>query len=173
MQVLCTVESIATYIAVCNPFDVVPRPVLCRACSRQGGFHRHGKYERYLGNHRITVARFRCKHCGATVSMLPDFALPYRYQSLDETDAYFRASDEQRREMSNADLLHRYWRCWTRHCAVLQRCRGSAAGRPVRDPLKYWRQLSNAGGGLAREHGRLIGRYGLSLLGRYRCHAAA
>jgi hypothetical protein len=173
MQELCTVKSIETYIAACNPFDMVPRPVVCRACSRQDGFYRHGTYERYVSRYRIKVARFRCKHCGLTVSMLPDFALPYRYQSLDETDAFFRASDEQRRNMSNADLLRRYWRCWMQYAPMLQRLSGSASGRLERDPLKHWQRLSSKADGLAIEHGRLIERYGLSLLGRYRCHAVA
>ena len=103
--------------------------------------------------------------------MLPDFALPYRYQSLEETDAYFQATDEQRRNMSNADLLRRYWRRWTRHSLMLQRCVGGVVGRLSRDPLGYWQWLST--GGLAQRHARMIERYELSLLGRYRCHAAA
>lgn len=172
MQVLCTVGSIATYMAACNPFDVVPRPDVCPACERQGGCHRHGTYERNVSRYRIKVARFRCKHCGLTIGMLPDFALPYRYQSLDETDAYFQASDEERRNMANADLLRRYWRRWARHSLMLQRCVGGVVGRLSRDPLGYWRWLSR-GGGLAQRHVQAIARYGLSLLGRYRCHAVA
>jgi hypothetical protein len=172
MQVLCTVKSITTYIAACNPFDVVERPEVCPVCGQRGGFHRHGKYKRYVGNDQIDVARFRCKHCGTTVSMLPDFALPYRYRSLAETDAYFQASKEQRRNMANADLLQRYWLRWTQHIRMLQSCMGSIGGSLNREALGYWRQLSR-GGGLAQTHARMIERYGLSLLGRYRCHAAA
>jgi hypothetical protein len=171
MQVLCTVENITTYMAACNPFDVVARPDVCRTCARQGGFHRHGTYERYVSAYRIKVARFRCRYCGLTVSMLPDFALPYRYQSLQETDAYFRASDAQRCNMANAELLRRYWRRWRQHSLMLQRCVGGG-GRLNREPLGYWRQLSR-GGGLAQWHVQAIARYGLSLLGRYRCHAVA
>jgi len=173
MQTLCTVKNISTYIAACNPFDMVSRPVVCPACNRQGGFYRHGTYERYVSRYRIKVARFRCKHCGLTVSMLPDFALPYRYRSLDETDVYFRASDEQRRNMSDAELLRRYWRRWVQHSPTLQRFIGGASGGLERDPLKHWRYLISKAGGLATEHGRLIKGYGLSLLGRYRCHAVA
>ncbi len=105
--------------------------------------------------------------------MLPDFALPYRNVPLVEVDAYFRATAEQRRERSGADLLHRYWRRWTEHCAWLQRCCGSAPGGLDRDPLGFWRHLGETVGALAREHGRLIDHYGLSLLGCYRCHAVA
>ncbi len=172
MQVLCTVGSIATYMAACNPFDVVPRPDVCPGYKQRGGFHRHAKYKRYVSRHQIEVVRFRCKHCGLTVSMLPDFALPYRYQSLDATDAYFQASDEERRNMANADLLRRYWRRWTRHYLMLQRCLDGVVGRLSRAALGYWRWLSR-GGGLARRHVEAIARYGLSLLGRYRCHAVA
>lgn len=173
MQVLCTVESISTYMAACNPFDLVSRPADCRVCGNQGGFHRNGTYERYFKSVRVRVARFRCKYCGGSVSILPDFLLPYRNLPLIEVDAYFRASIEQRRERSGADLLRRYWRRWVEHCGRLQRCRGSVPGGLERDPLGFWRQLGGSVGALAREHGRLIDRYGLSLLGRYRCHAVA
>ena len=173
MQVLCTVESIATYKAACNPFDLVSRPEDCRGCGGQGCFHRNGTYERYAGRELIRVARFRCKHCGGSVSVLPDFLLPYRNLPLVEVDAYFRATAEQRRGQSGADLLRRYWRRWVGHCGRLQRCRGSDPGGLDRDPLGFWRQLGGSVGALAREHGRLIDRYGLSLLGRYRCHAVA
>ena len=173
MQILCTVKNISTYIAACNPFDMVSRPVVCPACKQQGGFHRHGTYERYVSRYQIKVARFRCKHCGLTISMLPDFALPYRYRSLDETDGYFRASEKQRRNLSDAELLRRYWRRWMQHSPTLQRFSASASGKLERDPLKYWQHLDGKAGGLAMEHGRLIKRYGLSLLGCYRCHAVA
>ena len=73
MQVLCTVGSIATYIAACNPFDVVPRPDVCQACAQRGGFHRHGTYERYVNRDQITVARFRCKHGVQGGGQLPAF----------------------------------------------------------------------------------------------------
>ena len=171
MQVLCTVGSIATYMAACNPFDVVPRPDVCSRCNQRGGFHRHAKYKRYVSRYHIWVARFCCKYCGCTVSMLPAFALPYLYQSLEETDAYFQAPAEERHNMANADLLRRYWRRWTRQCLILQRCLGGVVGRLRRDPLGYWQWLSR-GGGLAQRHVQAIERYGLSLLGSYRCHAA-
>ena len=147
MQTLCTVDNIATYIAACNPFDIISRPEVCPACNRRDCFHRNGTYKRYVSRYQIKVARFLCKYCGVTVSVLPCFALPYRYQSLDETDCYFRASDEQRRNLSGADLLRRYWRRWIQHCPTLQRFSGSASARLERDPLRYWRQLSDRDGG--------------------------
>jgi hypothetical protein len=73
--------------------------------------------------------------------------------------------------MSNADILRAYWRRWVRHFASVCRDTGRpGTGPPVRDPQGYWRQLREADGSMAAAQVRLVGRYGISLLGRYACH---
>ena len=52
-----------------------------------------GVYERYVSNgstsQLITVLRFRCEQTGATVSLLPDFAQPYRLLASELIEDYF------------------------------------------------------------------------------------
>ena len=52
-----------------------------------------GVYERYVSNGStsllITVLRYRCEQTGATVSLLPDFAQPYRLLASELIEDYF------------------------------------------------------------------------------------
>ena len=123
---------------------------------------------------RRKVARFLCKLCGLTVSVLPAFVLPYRPRLVAEVDGYFAAEDEQRPHRSCADTLRRYWREWCAYWPRLQRQSGWPPVRPLaREPRGYWRQLRQAAGSMAEAQVRLIGRYGLSLLRCYACHRAS
>jgi hypothetical protein len=105
--------------------------------------------------------------------VLPGFVLPYRPRLVTEVDGYFEATDERRRDLSNADTLRHYWRQWCAHWPALQRQTGWPVVRPLaREPRSYWRQLRRGAGGLARAQSELVGRFGLSLLRRYACHRA-
>ena len=170
MQKLCRV-TVQTYEAAGNPFDVVERPEVCARCGRRECFQRHGTYERYIEDRRRKVARFICGLCRLTVSLLPDFVLPYRPRLLAQVERYFEADEQERPNHSGADTLRRYWRQWCAHWPRLQRQTGWPAVRPLaREALGYWRQLREAAGSVAVAHGRLIDGYGLSLLRRYLCH---
>ena len=172
VQQLCEVK-VQTYLAADNPFDVVSAPAVCAGCQGQGCFHRHGTYERYVQDTRRKVARFLCKVCRLTVSMLPAFVLPYRPRLVAEVDRYFAAPDDVRRNTSGADTLRHYWQQWCAHWPVLQRQTGWPAVRPLaREPRGYWRQLREAAGGLAGAQVQLVGCFGLALLRRYACHRA-
>jgi hypothetical protein len=119
------------------------------------------------------VARFLCTLCGLTVSLLPAFVLPYRNRLVDEVDRYFRAADEQRLELSHADVLGRYWREWVGHWPRLRQQTGwPPRPRVAREPRGYWKELGKAAGSMAAAQLHLIGRYGISLLRRYGCHRA-
>ena len=65
----------------------INRPEKCPICGICHSFYSHGCYWRNiiedLYEERIPVARFCCKICGQTVSMLPSFALPYFQYSLE------------------------------------------------------------------------------------------
>lgn len=170
MQTLCEV-SLEEYLAADNPFDVVGRPEVCARCGRQDCFHRHGVYERYVEAGRRKVARFLCKLCGLTVSMLPSFVLPYRPRLVESVDEYFQAGDEQRPNFSGADTLRRYWRQWCGYFQRLQEQTGWPPQRPLpRQPREYWRQMGRAAGDMAAAQRQLTQLYGLSLLRRYPCH---
>ena len=170
MQTLCEVK-VGAYLAAGNPFDVVIRPEVCAGCGRRDCFHRHGTYERYVWDRQVKVARFLCVLCRLTVSLLPAFVLPYRCRLVQNVDAYFMATEEQRTEMSDADVLRRYWREWVGHVGAVQRDTGWPVGeRLQREPGAYWRQMRQAAGNMQLAQKYLIGRYGLSLLRRYGCH---
>lgn len=169
MQNLCEV-SLEIYLAADNPFDVVSQPEVCARCRACDGFHRHGTYWRYVQEARCKVARFLCKVCRLTVSVLPAFVLPYRSRLVAEVNRYFEASAEARRELSGADTLRHYWRQWCGHAPALRQT-GWPAVRPLAfDPRAYWRQLGAAAGSLVRAQVQLVHRYGQSLLRRYACH---
>jgi hypothetical protein len=88
-----------------------------------------------------------------------------------QVDAYFMAGERQRVDMSDHDVLRRYWREWAAHASVLRRDTAWPPGRRLeREPCRYWEQLAEAAGSMASAQRVLIGRYGLSLLRRYRCH---
>jgi hypothetical protein len=119
---------------------------------------------------RRKVARFLCKVCGLTVSVLPAFVLPYRSRLVADVDRYFVATAEERRNLSGADTLRHYWRQWCGHAPALRQT-GWPAVRPLaREPRAYWRQLGTAAGDMLRAQVQLVHRFGLGLLRRYACH---
>ena len=71
-----------------NEFDSlqISRPEKCPSCGLPNAFHRHGRYWRNIitdqYEERIPVARFCCKSCSLTVSVLPSFLLPRFQYSL-------------------------------------------------------------------------------------------
>lgn len=170
MQTLCEVK-IETYLAAGNPFDVVGKPDVCERCKKEH-FHRHGTYWRYVQKKHVKVARFLCAVCGLTISMLPMFVLPYRNQLVETVDRYFRAGHEARIEMSDGDLLRRYWRQWVERVGSLQRDTAWPAERLLaREAIGYWEQMAKAAGNMQAAQKELTGRFGVSLFGRYLCHA--
>lgn len=64
----------------------IKRPELCPRCQVPNSFHKHGKYWRNIVSddyeEYLPVARFCCKICKLTTSMLPAFVLPYFQYSL-------------------------------------------------------------------------------------------
>lgn len=79
-------EYIATVLTQGCPFsvpDCCPHP----DCQASGSLIRWGAYERGAlsgeVDHRIRVQRVRCKVCGRTHSLLPDFLHPHRHFVID------------------------------------------------------------------------------------------
>lgn len=64
----------------------IERPKSCPRCQVPNSFYRHGRYWRNIVTadyeERLPVARFCCKVCRLTASMLPAFLLPYFQYSL-------------------------------------------------------------------------------------------
>jgi hypothetical protein len=66
-----------------SPGVLFPIPETCPACGAVNLLIRWGFYERWactiFTDYRIRVQRVRCKACGRTHSLLPDFLHPYRH----------------------------------------------------------------------------------------------
>ncbi len=66
-----------------NDFPLVKH---CPHCQSPRALYRHGCYERYAltaeGEYRLWIARYRCRECRKTVSVLPSFLLPYFQYTL-------------------------------------------------------------------------------------------
>ena len=70
--------SLKSYIE--NPYPVLEIVRLCPLCETRV-LSRHGEVERWVyqvaRNQKITIFRLRCRPCGVTVTLLPDFLLPF------------------------------------------------------------------------------------------------
>ena len=65
----------------------ISRPERCSLCGAYHSFYAHGSYWRNIltdeFEERIPIARFYCKVCKTTASLLPSFVLPYFQYSLE------------------------------------------------------------------------------------------
>jgi hypothetical protein len=84
MQILHrTIGSIQQYMRDIQENSAADRyrPDHCPLCQARCGLLAHGFYYRTLVHiefdHWIPIRRYLCRLCGRTVSLLPDFALPY------------------------------------------------------------------------------------------------
>lgn len=154
----------------------VRRPLKCQECGAVGRMRTHGYYRRHTtdaGGHiiEVLVRRFRCRACGATVSCLPAFALPYHLVSCATVQRAFSneaGSDVER----NRDLLRRYWRRFKRRWPQLGLARTPRSPDSLHDAAaaEAWRQFLRTAGSLAEGTRRLVKDRQTTCLGRYRCH---
>ena len=137
-----------------------------------------GVYERYASNgstsELITVLRYRCQQTGATVSLLPDFAQPYRLLVSELIEDYFfeRANGYLAAWL---ELLKRYrkrFELWHQELkAVVGFSLGRAPPGAGSSAAEYFRWLVGACGNSVRKATRtLTQRLKLSVFGRYQCH---
>ena len=137
-----------------------------------------GVYERNISNKssslRIIILRYFCKPTGATVSLLPDFAQPYRLLQSDLIEAYFF-------ERANGcidswlDLLKSYRRCFETWHIELSAVVGFALGRAPpamgSSAVEYFKWLVGAcGKSLGNVTRTLTKQLKVSTFGRYQCH---
>ena len=137
-----------------------------------------GFYERYVSNgstsQLITVLRYRCQQTGATVSLLPDFAQPYRLLASELIEDYFlgRANG-----FSDAwlELLKSYRKRFEAWYERLSSIVGFSLGRapPGLDSnaAEYFKWLVGACGNCLKNVTRtLTKRLKVCTFGRYECH---
>jgi hypothetical protein len=173
VRVRCTPE---VYFAA-QRHAAMLRPKNCPNCGQIRSLVSLGYYERYLTGLdarilRLRIRRFRCRVCGRTVSLLPDFAQPYRVVRNETIEAYF-AGDVGRADVRRwSELLDRYWQ---RFVAWLPKLRMVAAvifgrGPPASRPWEWWSFMVAAAGDLARVTRRLVIEVRVTIFGEYRCH---
>jgi transposase-like protein len=151
-------------------------PESCPHCQQPKAFLALGYYSRYLAGRGATclhlqIRRFRCRCCRRTVSLLPQFAQPYRL-IRNRILALFVAGTHSRQTSRWEEILRRYWRRFCRWCEKLRAILIANWGRPPPpiEPIELWRWLENFFGGLESASSRLIGDLQITFFGQYRCH---
>lgn len=137
-----------------------------------------GVYERYVSNgstsQLIAVLRYRCEQTGATVSLLPDFAQPYRLLASELIEDYFFERSNRFLECW-LDLLKSYrkrfegW--YERLCSIVGFSLGRAPPELGSSAAEYFKWLVGAcGNSLKKTTRTLTKRLKVSTFGHYQCH---
>jgi len=152
-------------------------PKFCPHCRKKGQLLALGYYYRFIsGLNRdsleLPIRRFRCAHCGHTVSLLPDFAQPYRLVRNSTVEAYFDNRIWEPGSHRWASLLEQYWRryvCWVPN---LVRYAGNYPGLdpPLHDPQQCWVLFLSVGGSLEKTTLSLVSRHQVTMFNKYQCH---
>lgn len=157
----------------------VLRPAVCPACGRRKRFESLGYYTRGLsrtgspGVMPISIRRFRCVECRVSVSLLPDFAQPYRLVRNETIQMFFDGSrdadDIQRWDYLLRRYLHRF-REWLPKLILESEAH---QGRPFSESTAAgaWGLFQDLWGPLALATGRLVRTRRVTAFGIYRCHA--
>ena len=137
-----------------------------------------GVYERYVSSgstsQLIAVLRYRCQQTGATVSLLPDFAQPYRLLASELIEDYF--FERANRHLDSwLELLKSYRKGFEAWYEKLSAIVGFSLGRapPGLDSnaAEYFKWLVGACGNCLKNVTRtLTKRLKVSTFGRYQCH---
>ena len=137
-----------------------------------------GVYERYVSNgstsQLIAVLRYRCGQTGATVSLLPDFAQPYRLLASELIEDYFLGRANRFLD-SWFELLKSYRKGFEAWYKKLSAIVGFSLGRAPpgidSNAAEYFKWLVGACGNCLKKVTRtLTKRLKVSTFGRYQCH---
>ena len=177
LQIIVRVTWTPEDYLVAQKQSSMARPRCCPHCSAVRPLAALGYYKRWLSGTngsdlRLAVRRFRCRDCGRTVSLLPDFAQPYRLIRNEAIEQYFSGEQERIAMGRNTVLLRCYWRQFARWLPELKSTIGPALGRspPASQPQRWWAFLMDAMGDLAAASRRLVERARVTIFGRYWCH---
>lgn len=176
LQIIVRVTWTPENYLVAQKHRSMSRPTRCPNCSAANALEALGYYERWLSgtngkDMRLVIRRFRCRECGRTASLLPDFAQPYRLIRNAAIEQYFSVG-EPNDALRNRTLLRFYWQRFTRWLPHLKRAVGSTLGRspPASQPERWWVFLMEVAGDLARATRQLAKDVRVTIFGKYRCH---
>lgn len=119
MQIVLISQGLSQYISDYEAGSIVyPVPGNCpqHNCGAHDSFYGHGSYHRSACElfsrdwHSIAIRRLRCKYCGATISFLPSFLIPYfQFSIIAITGALLDCFNSQ---LSSNSLLRFHKRRW-------------------------------------------------------------
>ena len=152
-------------------------PVVCPICHGWHCLKLHGYYERWVTDKegkpvRIKIARYLCVKTGRTVSLLPEFAQPYRVVANETIQAYFRGRWKGRAVQRWLGLLKRYGQRWVAWHKKLKEIVGSYFGRspPGESASALLERALASCGTVAGLTKLLVESFQVTCFGRYRCH---
>jgi len=166
-----------TYVAEDFHRCIRPPPE-CPNCGRIGHLPALGYYERNLsrlgkGVIRIKIRRFRCRACKKTVSILPQFAQPYRVVQNETIELFIRGAPYDECVTRWMSILPRYRQRFVRWLPEIQRVMEFDSNRaPPEDDraLEWWPRILAKYGNLSGATLVFVSLFGITLFGRYQCH---
>ena len=149
-------------------------PERCPTCARAGSLRAHGYYHRNTTDTEgraiaISVRRFKCHQCLATLSCLPNFAQPYRFINSLTIQHSFAGRALDPAVCRNSALLRRYWkrfRLWS------ETMWPGAVPNSSASHLVFARLMANWGN-LAICTQMMVLHWRVTCFGVYRCHQRA
>ena len=143
--------------------------------NRAHKIHSHGSYERYrhsVGGKRIRIRRWLCVVCRRTLSVLPDFMLPYRACGVDPLEDWLDVHYHQRAPPTTGELekgcLERARKRFERRIPSLSSQLGQMVPTTHPTARRLWESLRSYGNLVEILRGLATG-FKISLLGDYRC----
>jgi hypothetical protein len=139
----------------------------------------HGHYSRYAnpeGTQLEWIARYLCRPCGRTISVLPAYRLPYRAIRAERLQGDFdsRAGIQTQGldpppRVVEAGCLQRAWSALSARVNTLQEAFGQLIEDSVTEATSLWISLRRAMDSVPRMLCFLSEHHRISLLGNYRC----
>ena len=164
-----------SYIAGGCHVNVMP-PLICPHCGRADCLEPLGYYQRGITSAKevdilsLDIRRFLCWVTGKTVSMLPDFAQPYRLVRNSTVQKFFSGVRVEIDVVRWTPLLQRYWRRFATWFPVLLENAAEHSGPSPPKAEHFWSFFVSEWGELAGATLRLVGVFRITAFGRYRCH---
>lgn len=178
MQVLASYPGTPESYVQAGAERKMPPPSPCPNCGCHRRLRLLGYYERFVSAtsgrlFRMKVRRFRCRDCRLTVSLLPDFCVSYRLIRGEVAARFLRGDGIEAPDLPWQALLVS---CRKKYAAWLPEFREllysefgvRCAGFP---PHAVWIVLEARFGHWMNARFQLLAKCGVTLLGRYRCHA--
>lgn len=180
MQLILRCETTVEEYVLGEHQKSVPPPRACPHCKQRTCLKALGYYERGVTATNtgrillVSVRRFRCRHSGRTVSLLPAFAHPYRLVASVGIESFFSGHRRDLAVQWWTALLQRYWKRFEFWLPGLLDSMGNTVGLspPIHNHAVAWKILRRRLGPVPDMTRRLVGDFQVTIFGRYQCHSA-